>query len=165
MSIRPMDKSVRSSKVRLSFNKEWVLDVYPDGRYGKRIQKRFNGTLREARIAEQRLKYFHGDGAGISVLGEVLRKKVPTVYFVRQGLNGPIKIGWTKQSIASRLDTLQVANPCSLQLIGYVPNKGRDFEAEMHILFSAYRLRGEWFSPCVELLDRIKKDEQIITDM
>ncbi len=53
--------------------------------------------------------------------------------------------------------SLQVSNPVLLTLICVIENGGLDKEKEVHVMFNAYRLMGEWFSPNNEILAFTKK--------
>ena len=66
-----------------------------------------------------------------------------SVYFIRQGKGGPIKIGITT-NIESRMRTFQTASPVPLHLLRLEPG-GRRRELQLHHRFRAYRMEGEWF--------------------
>jgi len=76
------------------------------------------------------------------------------VYFMREGADGPIKIGWSQNTDARRAG-LQTANPRRLQVIGHVPGTRRD-EANLHARFSHLRMEGEWFRNCQEIHDYLR---------
>jgi hypothetical protein len=81
------------------------------------------------------------------------------VYFLKQGRNGPIKMG-VAGSPEDRLANLQVGNPNELHLIGQRAVEGgyreaRELEEALHERFSLYRIRGEWFWPTPDLLRTI----------
>ena len=66
------------------------------------------------------------------------------IYFV-QAANGPVKIGYTGQVVASRLQSIQTGNPYRLTLLGSVEG---DVAAE-HAIHHAHaddRMEGEWFA-------------------
>jgi len=73
------------------------------------------------------------------------------IYFIQQGDDGPVKIGYCqnrgKSGIFGRLRTLQVGNPERLYLRGVIPNGGRTTEQALHRAFASDRLTGEWFRP------------------
>jgi hypothetical protein len=75
---------------------------------------------------------------------------VAFVYFIQQEDKGPIKIGLT-EDILSRLVDLQVGNPHDLYLRAFIRDAGHEIEVALHKLFSADRIRGEWFGPSREL--------------
>ena len=79
------------------------------------------------------------------------------IYFVQAGEGGPIKIGLTVNRLGMRLANLRVGCPQELKFLGYVPG-GRATERELQERFEAYRVRGEWFRPCHDLLDFIEKE-------
>ncbi len=62
------------------------------------------------------------------------------------GYDGPVKIGSTAGDPEKRLRQLQVGNARPLELIWVFPE---DIETELHGLFRAHQLMGEWFAPCV----------------
>ncbi|RKH11980.1 hypothetical protein D7X74_24480 [Corallococcus sp. CA047B] len=72
------------------------------------------------------------------------------VYFIQQGKYGPIKIGWSRAP-ATRLVSLQTANPAPLTLLATVPGS-RMTELQLHEQFAAYRMTGEWFRPVPALI-------------
>lgn len=78
-------------------------------------------------------------------------RRVDFVYFIQAGEDGPIKIGRTND-VPGRLAGLQVGNHVPLRLLVATE---RAAESDLHALFEPYHIRGEWFSPCVELLDVI----------
>lgn len=71
------------------------------------------------------------------------------VYFIADG-HGYVKIGMAND-IRARLDALQTANPHKLELyVGLkIPNgkmsEARKIEKQLHKMFEADRIRGEWF--------------------
>lgn len=68
------------------------------------------------------------------------------IYFIQQGPEGPIKIGWTLDP-KKRLREFQTANAHVLYLRGVISGSRGD-EANVHGLFEEHRIRGEWFQPC-----------------
>ncbi len=77
------------------------------------------------------------------------RPKLPpelkdTVYFVRSGMM--IKIGYTR-NLPARLNTLQTANGRDIELIASFDGT-KAGERELHALFKAHHIRGEWFHDC-----------------
>jgi hypothetical protein len=63
----------------------------------------------------------------------------------------PCKIGITS-NLPSRLSGLQTGSAKKLEIISAIPIPGRNLvkvlEAEMHSIFSDFRLVGEWFDIC-----------------
>lgn len=58
----------------------------------------------------------------------------------------PVKIGWTAASDASdRLGSLQTGHPHQLSVLALLPGT-RAGEVALHLRFSDYRLKGEWFA-------------------
>ena len=77
---------------------------------------------------------------------------VSLVYFVRCGLQGPIKIGLAKDgNIARRLCSLQSGNHEPLHVIAYTPGD-RTTERDLHRRFRPSRVINEWFEPTEELV-------------
>jgi hypothetical protein len=73
------------------------------------------------------------------------------VYFIQGESGGPIKIGFTRYAAAeSRLEDLQPGSPVRLVVRVAFPASVRA-ERELHRLFAASRLHGEWFAPVEEL--------------
>jgi excisionase family DNA binding protein len=79
-----------------------------------------------------------------------------TVYFVEAGENGPIKIGHTDASVASRISWLQTGSPVPLRLLASMPGD-RDVEAKLHGKFVNTRIRGEWFERTETLMRIIRR--------
>lgn len=75
----------------------------------------------------------------------------PHVYFVRAGVEGPIKIGWTRYQVEDRMARLQRFSPEPLHLIGARPGSVAD-EQHLHRFFERQALGGEWFTPSDDLL-------------
>lgn len=76
------------------------------------------------------------------------------VYFIQEGDNGPIKIGYAHTDVASRMRSMQTSNSSDLRLLGTIPAKICD-ERRWHHAFAAERKRGEWFYPSPRLLSAI----------
>src|SRR3990167_7886868 len=73
-----------------------------------------------------------------------------TVYFIRAGEAGPVKIGFTRD-IDARLRALQCAAHEKLRLIRQIVGGGA-VEKWMHRRFSEHRIRAEWFHFSEEML-------------
>lgn len=73
------------------------------------------------------------------------------IYFIRAGAQGPVKIGYTANDVRGRFNIIQVAHYETLHLLGCMPGDP-ETEVALHERFSSYRIRGEWFRPCPELL-------------
>ena len=86
------------------------------------------------------------------------RKKISQnskVYFIRQGLTGPVKIGVSSRP-GKRLITLQTANPEPLFLLGIIKGD-TTVEAVLHERFKKYLRRGEWYHSAPEFIKEIKE--------
>lgn len=93
-----------------------------------------------------RFKIIHSEKASED---EQAQTKQSGVYFIQQGNDGPIKIGYAAD-VEKRLATLQVGNPTPLNLLGV--HKGTmKTEKELHKRFAEHRLSGEWFVPTPEI--------------
>jgi predicted GIY-YIG superfamily endonuclease len=82
----------------------------------------------------------------------------PSIYFVRAGTTGPVKIGYTN-NINRRIKNLQQGNPNKLVLLGLMTGT-RDTERALHEKFAKYRLEGEWFRPVPALLSLCDNDRK-----
>lgn len=78
------------------------------------------------------------------------------VYFIQAASGGPIKIG-RAIDIDRRLVQLQTASPEPLIVLAVIENGGHAKERELHKQFAEYRLQGEWFMPCEELISFISQ--------
>lgn len=76
------------------------------------------------------------------------------IYFIRSGISGPIKIGYTDNGIHTRLMTLQTGSWEQLMLVHSMKG-GEKLEKKLHKQFEEYRIRGEWFWPSERLLTYI----------
>lgn len=77
------------------------------------------------------------------------------MYFIQGENGGPIKIGVT-DNIDKRLKQMQTGNPEKLILL-HLTYGGRNLEEELHLKFSQYLYRGEWFNPAKEILEYIEE--------
>jgi len=87
----------------------------------------------------------------------VMRMRFPQqegwTYFIRSGEHGAIKIGKARDP-RERLADLQTAHPEELRLLAVT----LETEERMHDMFSAWRIRGEWFRPGAPLLTFIDRE-------
>lgn len=82
------------------------------------------------------------------------KKKYPGfVYFVQGENGGAVKIGYTID-IKVRLKQLQTGYPDNLKILTIFPGSQAD-EQSLHEKFSEYRLHGEWFKPCEDILNQV----------
>jgi len=78
------------------------------------------------------------------------------IYFLRSGA-GPIKIGYAKQDVISRVRQLQTASFSDLTPIGVMEGDvGK--EREIHRRFIADWISGEWFHPTEDLMLFVKEN-------
>lgn len=66
------------------------------------------------------------------------------VYFIRQGVTGPVKIGVAKD-VVKRVRQLQTNQAVPLRIIRVLEGAG-PLEKDLHSRFSHLRLKGEWFT-------------------
>jgi hypothetical protein len=66
-----------------------------------------------------------------------------TVYFMHAVGTNTVKIGYTL-NVESRLYQVRSSCPYYVRILFELPGSPR-FEAELHSLFSKYKVRGEWF--------------------
>jgi hypothetical protein len=77
------------------------------------------------------------------------------VYFVQQGTDGPIKIGYSKDPV-KRFVSLQTGSAVKHRYLGNAPGS-REKERELHARFHGAHLRGEWYRPVPELTAYIEE--------
>jgi hypothetical protein len=78
------------------------------------------------------------------------------VYFVRQSIDGPIKIGFSTD-IRQRLRALSIVSPGgALEVLLVIRGTLRD-EHELHLRHAVDRLHGEWFRPSEAVLATIRE--------
>jgi hypothetical protein len=75
------------------------------------------------------------------------------IYFVREGLTGPIKIGFS-DSTRQRVNSLRSASPNVLTCLAVMRGTRID-EYKLHQQFSDTRVQGEWFTATPALLKYI----------
>lgn len=84
-----------------------------------------------------------------------MKKISGTIYVIRMGDDGPIKIGFTAGSAACRLKQLQTGNPSPLRII-------MEFDGEplgerlFHGAFTDHKLVGEWFQYSDDIIEAIR---------
>lgn len=79
------------------------------------------------------------------------------IYFIQEGREGAIKIGWTSNDPHRRRDNLQIGNSHDLHLIGVVPDVEKGAESEWHMRLHMHRKRSEWFYPSDAVLAAIRE--------
>lgn len=108
------------------------------------------------------------------------KRKTGGVYFIRFGNDGSIKIG-TAHDIARRRVALQISCPEALVILGrlrpdvearlqrraprvLVNRSSMEHTAEhvVHEMFSAARIRGEWFRPTRSLMKFIAENAEVL---
>jgi len=70
------------------------------------------------------------------------------IYFIQQGEDGPIKIGYTTDDLTfhKRLSSMQTCSPVKLRILG-IAEGDHKAEHELHERFFDACLQGEWFYP------------------
>lgn len=96
-----------------------------------------------------------GRPAGNKIARNPLRKwaGLDVVYFIHEKTSGRTKIGTSKQ-LGQRLENIQACCPMPLECVAYFPGNS-EVETEVHEMFSAFRLHGEWFALPIETLTAI----------
>ena len=83
------------------------------------------------------------------------------IYFIKAGIDGPIKIGHSKcNNVKERLIACQIGNHLTLKLLCTMDGTRKD-EKRLHAQFAKYNIRGEWFYPNDELLKLINSLPQL----
>jgi hypothetical protein len=77
------------------------------------------------------------------------------VYFIREGSDGLVKIGYSKR-VHTRIRALSTQAGRQMRLLAAMPG-GKAEERELHQRFADARAMGEWFRPVAELLAEIEK--------
>lgn len=78
----------------------------------------------------------------------------PKIYFITD--NEYIKIGYTKNKIASRLAAIKTGNPRELKILYIWLDQPKQKETELHHLFRHLHIAGEWFRYSEEIINFIK---------
>lgn len=86
-----------------------------------------------------------------------------TVYFIRAGAAGPVKIGFTRGTVAGRMATLQTVYPEKLLIIRELSGF-RATETWLHRKFRQFRVMGEWFTLVEEMMTVIPPSESEIIE-
>lgn len=117
---------------------------------GVRRRKSYSAATVEE--AEKWLRENIDEGRAIQPRPETPR--LGTVYFVQGVDGGLIKIGFAT-NLKFRVETMQTGSPVILKVLHAIKEVDRSTEIELHERFACYRIRGEWFEPCRELLEYI----------
>lgn len=134
----------------------WQIRI-SNGRKGKQQVFVFKGTKEDAQRREMFINAGIWDGEYENIESSMSKieydeKNPPFVYFIQQGNSGPIKIGYTRDDLYSRLKRLQTGNPLPLKVLAIIDGATTRTEISLHSRFSSCRLNGEWFAPTDELL-------------
>ncbi len=88
-------------------------------------------------------------------------KEEPVIYVI--GFDHYVKIGFSR-NVRQRRRALQDGLPRALDTYLVIPGGSFRTEKELHIRFSRYRLRGEWFLFAGELAAWIEEQVGILSD-
>ena len=77
------------------------------------------------------------------------------IYFIQEGKDGSIKIGFTKNDVRKRLSNLQSGSCRELRLLCVIDGDCQK-EQRIHNTFYSIKDRGEWFYPYPHLTEYIK---------
>jgi len=66
------------------------------------------------------------------------------IYVIRNGSDGPVRIGFAKHNPQKRMEGLQIGNPVTLLLCMTIPGTLK-LEQAIHRVLRGKRIRGEWF--------------------
>jgi hypothetical protein len=102
----------------------------------------------------------HGFRAGLSA--EALNSGLFT-YCLSDG--AALKIGKCSGHPSERLHTLQTGSSRELKLLAYTAGNGSNSEARVHNRLARYRLRGEWFELCLEVLAEVRHWDWLAEDL
>lgn len=130
-------------------NQMWVYAGFHPDRFDISLYKQYarNEEIME-RMRLPEYAYVGEGGASRTTFTEY-------VYFIQQGDNGPIKIGYSAEP-EKRLQTLSTASPYPLRILKTTEG-GKSLEQTLHQRFAEFQLEGEWFAPDDELLDFINE--------
>lgn len=78
-----------------------------------------------------------------------------TIYFLTYGDDGPIKIGFTS-NLDYRVQHIQTGCPFEVRVLGTVLG-GMGLERQIHQRLWRYRLKGEWFTNCHNVLSVMRE--------
>lgn len=88
---------------------------------------------------------------------ESKKQRTGQIYFIQQGDDGAIKIGYSTNP-EKRLKSLQTGSAYPLKMLLTIEGS-EDQEKALHDQFAAYQLQGEWFRPVDALLAAIRELE------
>ena len=83
-----------------------------------------------------------------------METKEEYIYFIQQGDDGPIKIGYSTD-VTERIRRMRTCSPYEIY-IRLVISGNLDFEKNIHKKFKKYKMRGEWFQNTKEIREYIK---------
>jgi hypothetical protein len=114
-----------------------------------------DGAFPKSHEAKRQIPHQLPDTSSDRAFEEYVRKDC--VYFVRARTLNLIKIGFSANP-PKRLAALKTACPDDLELLNIIPG-GQNLEQSIHRRFSAQRVRGEWFTPTVEMMALIEEGQ------
>jgi hypothetical protein len=127
-----------------------TLGAWESVRAGASTGRRRTGFWAEFRRAAARAKREQREQA--------LKAAGGSVYYIRSGEDGPVKIGWTGGLVEKRLCALQTGNSQPLRIVGSFPGRTQADERKLHSILRPYHVQGEWFTP--QALDVLARTEE-----
>lgn len=108
-------------------------------------RKQVSLRTRSEEVARERLRMLAAQHGLILERPAKPERKTGSVYFVRAGDTGPIKIGWT-EALGARIRTIDANCPAAVRLLAafFAPE---GVEVGLHARFAGHRVHGEWFEP------------------
>jgi DNA repair exonuclease SbcCD nuclease subunit len=87
------------------------------------------------------------------------------VYFLQSENGGPVKIGKATSNyhVKKRLESCQIGNPETLQIVAIAEWCRHDFEKTVHNFYKDKRIRGEWFENSI--LQNLKDDLEWLNNL
>jgi hypothetical protein len=110
--------------------------------------------MKPRHLACVRLRPHESSVRGFAFHGVAAMARKEYVYFIQQGVSGPVKIGRSYNPTA-RMAQLQTAHADRLRML-YFERGGRDEECRLHAKFSECHISGEWFELTTEMLQYIE---------
>lgn len=80
---------------------------------------------------------------------------IGTLYFLQEGTDGAVKIGFTTGDVRVRWLSIQSGNSRELRCLGSIQDCSEVDEMRWLSRFNAFQIRGEWFHPVKALTEAI----------
>jgi hypothetical protein len=136
-------------KVNLSIRDNGVVNMF-----NRRVSAHIKAEKKRERQAAKKAKLEAESVKKAGLEAEAKLPKIGRIYFIQQGENGAIKIGYTTNP-PKRLKALATASPYPLH-VRLVIEGSKKLEKDLHNKFAQWQLDGEWFEPCQEIIDFIE---------